>query len=1271
MKGYTIHNIKSLWYCDDPSVKAIFNKYQVNVSRIYNVSDDILDSDLKTHIAQLLFLIVNHKEKISVYLGEAHLEKILKKLVKQFKFLEIRFLGKFKGKRQFFIDISDLHVDNILEKTEKIIKLIKSQCEYIKKQKKKRLDGVYVGIAPRKEKKGDSGASTAWSYIAFDFDVKEWKTNKMPTEEEVTKKLIEYLSKFVEKGILPHKVAFTGGGLRFILYPERPILEEELILLRMIAEELGADIAMYDLARVDRLIGTYNCKEKYGNPRPCVTIAWIKDEEDANKLITPIIFYEKFGIIKDYKEFEVLFNEKRKELYNKRGLNNITTTINRLIKKPNLNKTILQDMNKNTYKWLYAIQDKLTKKLDKRWIEKLLSYLGIDYKYGKNGTRLDLWSLFFDDGKNPDCSIYINEGYNAVMVDFHDPNMRFIALAGLWMIKEFREKTIEFLKMHGINPNPSTYRTVKETMNELLNRETIKMEAEGYLPKEAIIKAYQLSIEQGVPIYLKADTGRGKTYTLTRNAWDIKEEFKKHAIAVAFPYKIQVLQVGAGLHADGVIVPMYYEDGKKLDKNTVHYLTIGTYDQVENMINDLCYDTYKGEEIQVADEEDILLAIDEAHDLVIQKEFRKRAITGVKRYIERAGGCVLLTATPELINLNNYPVIEVEFKDEKKLFERCSIHIAKNIIGEFCEYILLMFKQEQIKNALVLVDNKKMIENIKYTLELYGFNKPIYVITRETVGIDKASKMIINDEKVPEEGLILATRVISEGVNIKNHVDLVWALYCKSATTIRQFIARCRNGGGELIVTAPFKEREEEPMIIDYNAMVEMFRENYKLLKEYLETDIEVLKELDKDYKKVLISKIQNAIYYDEEKKEWVLDEDELAHIYNSLLEAHITRDYRLLKEYLEKTTGYKFAIKTIKELKESKLDKFLRDNYLEYLEKVSAKQIITAFKEYGVNEIKNALEYNNYKKFRDIGDEYTPQLIKKHTKRINRVINVLKDVYNIPEVIEVYNLMLNKGEDDDKLDLDENTIKKCLEEINEYKKIVKEVDENEDKKTKKIYHIDLKVLEEHKDKLSTLARIMEELILKTFLCSPSRWGKIQRIIRVVWDIVVGEDDERLNKKKLGLKSLVAKVLIKVRDFALGKTKFKIRELIEFIKEECGFNLTSDEVRRLLRAIFNCVIRGVKKLGENASVEIKELNKEFKMLYEIIKQNINCNNVEKCEKVIEKKIEENGGEILEMDLYELIVGKLKFVEEVFYKALEKLKKWGVIYEPKPGLLRII
>lgn len=1093
----------------------------------------------------------------------------------------------------------------------------------------------------------------------------------MPTEEEIMEKLIKYLSKFVEKDILPHKVAFTGGGLRFILYPERPILEEELILLRMIAEDLGADIAMYDLARVDRLVGTYNYKEKYGSPRPCVTIAQLTDEEDIEKLLTPIILYEKFGIIENYKEFEVLFNEKREELYNKRGLNNITTTINRLIKKPNLNKTILQDINKRIYKWLYTIQDKLTKKLGKRWIEKLLSYLGIDYKYGKNGTRLDLWSLFFDDGKNPDCSIYINEGYNAVMVDFHDPNMRFIALAGLWMIKEFRDKIIEFLKLHNINPKPSTYRTVREIMNELLDRETIKIEAEGYLPKEAIIKAYQLSIEQGVPVFLKADTGRGKTYTLTRNTREIKEVFKKHAIAVAFPYKIQVLQVGAGLHADGVVVPMYYEDGKKLDKNTIHYLTIGTYDQVENMLNDLCYDTYKGEKIQVANEEDILLAIDEAHDLVIQKEFRKRAITGVKKCIDRAGGCVLLTATPELINLNNYPVIEVEFKDEKKLFERCSIHIAKNIIGEFCEYILLMFRQGWIKNAVVLVDNKKMIENIKYTLELYGFNKPIYVITRETVGIDKASKMIINEEKVPEEGLILATRVISEGVNIKNHVDLVWALYCKSATTIRQFIARCRNGGGELIVTAPFKEREEEPMIIDYNAMIEMFKENYKLLKEYLETDIEVLKELDKNYKKVLISQIQNAIYYDEEKKDWVLDEDEIAHIYNSLLEAHITRDYKLLKEYLEKTTGYEFAIKTIKELKESKLDKFLKYNYLEYLEKVSAKHIIIAFKEYGVNEIKNALEYNNYKKFKDCRDEYTPQLIKKHSKRINRSINVLKDVYNIPEVIEVYNLMLNKGKDDDKKsNLDENTIKKCLEEINEYKKIVKEINENEDRKTKKIYHIDLKLLEEHKDKLSTLARIIEELILKTFLCPPSKWGKIQRIIRAVWNIVVGEDDERLDRRKLGLRSLVAKVLIKVRDFAIERQKFKIRELIEVIKEECGFTLTLDEVRRLIRAIFNCVIRGVKKLGENAVVEIKELNKEFKTLYEIIKQNINSNSVEKCEKVIEKKIEENGGEILEMELYELIVEKLKFVEEVFYKALEKLKKLGVIYEPKPGLLRI-
>jgi hypothetical protein len=1229
MKDYLINTIKTL-RIGNIKGEAILSKYQIDVGRIYNISDTILESDLKNHIAQILFLIVKHKDSFSLYIGEAHLNKTLKKLVKEFKYLEIRFLGKFKGKKQFFIDISNLQVDNISEKAEEIVELVKRQYKYIKKQKNSRVDGIHIGIAPRRAERGDSRASTAWSYIPFDFDIEEWKTDKMPTEEEIAKKTVEYLVKFVEKGIYPHKVAFTGGGLRFYIYTERAVLEEELLLLKRIAEELGADIAMYDLARVDRLVGTYNYKEKYGSPRPCISIAWIKDEEDINKLVSPIILYKKFGIINEYEEFKALFEEQKEELDNKKGLNNINTTIKRLSKKQDVNKTILNDIDEKTYKWLRATQAKLTEKLGKRWIEKMLSYLNLDYKYGRNGDRIDLWSLFYDDGKNPDCSIYINQGYNTVMVDFHDPNMRFIALAGLWMVKEFRDKIIEFLKLYNINPEPAAYRSVREIMNELLNKETIKIEAEGHLPKEAIIKAYELSIEKGVPVFLKADTGRGKTYNLTRFAREIKDEFGKDAIAALFPYKIQVLQVGAGLHAEGVEVAMYYEDGQKLSKNTIHYLVLGTYDQVENVFKDLCWDSIKGEKIQIREEEDILLAIDEAHDLIIQKEFRKRAIGTVRKYVNLAGGCILLTATPELVNLNNYPVIEVEFKDKRKLFERCSIHVARNIIGEFCEYILQMFNCGEVRNALVLVDNKKMIENIKYTLELYGFKKPIYIITRETVGTDKASKMIIEKEKIPKKGLVLATRVISEGVNIKNRVDLVWALYCKSATTIRQFIARCRNGGKELIVTAPLKEKDEEPMIIDYKAMIEMFKENYNLLRQFLEADIEVLKGLDKKYKKVIISKIQNAIYYDEEKKEWVLDEDELAHIYNSMLEAYITRNYQLLKEYLEKTTGYKFAIKTIKELEETKLDEFLRNKYIEYIEKVSASHVIKAFKEYGVNKIKNALEYNNYEKFKNIGDEYTPQLIKRHSKRINRVINVLKDIYSIPETIEVYNQMLKDGKND-KLNIDESTIKKCLGEIKEYRKIVKEINEKEDRKTKKIYHIDLKLLEEHKDQFPTLVGITEELVLKTFLCSPSKWGKIQRITRAVWNIAVGEEDERLNREKLGLKSLTAKVLVKVRDFALVKTKFKIRELMEVIREESGFNLTLEEARRVLRAIFNCVIRGVKKLGDNAVVEVKELNKEFKMLYEIIKQDINSNSVEKCEKVIEEKIKENGEEIYETE----------------------------------------
>lgn len=1268
MSNYNTITIKTLCIeskCSEEVIKEILNKYNININRIYDINEFILDKELKQHIAQLLFLIVKHKEKPIIYLGETHLEKLLKKTTKHFNYLEFRFLGKFKGKKQIFIDIRDLKFENILEKAEEIKNKIKNYTNYIIKQKNGKLDGIYVGIAPRKEERGDAKSSTAWTYITFDIDIEEWKTNKMPTEEEILKKLIEYLSKFVENGILPHKVAFTGGGLRFIIYPERPILEEELLILKQIAEKINADTAMYDLPRVDRLIGTYNYKEKYGQPRPCVTIAWLKDEEDINKLLSPIILYKKFGIINDYNEFKELFDKKKEDLENEKGLNNLNKTIRRLLKKPNLNKTILNDIDRKTYKWLSSIQYKLTEKLGKRWIEKLLSHLGIDYKYGRNGDRLDFWSLFFDDGRNPDCSIYINQGYNAVMVDFHHPDMRFIALAGLWMVKEFRDKIIEFLKLYDINPNQSIYKTVKDVMNDLLNRETIKIEAEGYLPKEAIIEAFKLSIENKTPVFLKADTGRGKTYTITRNAADIINTFNKSSITVLFPYKIQVLQVGNSLYKEGVNVPMYHEDGKKLGKDTILHLILGTYDQVENIFNDLCYITIDGEKEKIREEEFILLTIDEAHDLIIQKEFRKRAIGGVRRCIEKSGGCVLLTATPELVNLNNYPVIEVDFKDKRKLFERCSIHVEQNDrIGEFCEYILTVFKQGFVKNALVLVDSKKLIEKIKYSLELYGFDKPIYVITRETVGIDEASKMIINEEKVPEEGLILATRVISEGVNIKNKVDLVWALYCRSATTIRQFIARCRNGGRELIITASNKDYSNT-LIMDYNRIIEEYKENYKLLKEFLETDIETLKELDKEYKNVIISEIQKAIYYDEERRDWVLDEDTLAHTYNSLLEAYITMDYRLLKEYLEKTTGYEFAVKTIKELEETELDKLLKDEHIKSIERENARQIITALKHYGVNKIKSAIEYNNYDTF---NDALTPQLIKRYTKRVNRSISVLKDIYNIPELIEPYVSMINYKEK--KLPITEDKLKKCIEEIEEFKKLAKELNENEDRVTKKINSIDLKLLEEHKDKFSNLSEVVEKLTYEVFLCSPSKWGKIQRIIRAVWNIVIGEEDERLKNKKLGLKSLIAKVLVKTKEFALEKTKFKIGELINLIKEECGFNLKLEEAKQLLHAIFNCVIRGVKKLKENAIVKIKNIDKDFEKLYNILKVNLYSNSVDKCEKAIENEIAKNDGKIYELDLYEIIVNKLKFAEEVFYKALEKLKQLGVIFEPKSGLLHM-
>ena len=1185
----------------------------------YNKVELNAKGELEKHISTLLASIYKFRSELKWSIVDGtikELKKDLKKSVKNMNYFEVRYLVEKIYQRpntrntwaySEYIEIPELDPEKIKEIAENIVnRIYEKEQEYIEKiGKSARLTTISIGIAPRKIKKGTSKSATAWIYIPIDFDVEGWK-EKEPTLGEINNKINEILSEFPDEYTYPHLILFTGGGLRFVYYIDRPISRLELPILSRIAEKIGhdADTAIYDIARVDRLPGTKNRKAKYGKERDC-KIVYIKKNL---KPVAPEIFYSKFGI--DDEEYKIIVKEASEttesfELINK-------------LKKSNIKVKDFKELTKKEYKFTKFIQGRLTEIYEgSGWIIELFDYLGIGYK--TNGKYISIYSIYYDDGNNPDCTIYPNKGYNAIAIDWHNNNLRTNVIAYLW--GAFKDKILEFIEEKGISSNVNDYIEAEDYLIELLdkNKNAIIIECEKYLKYEVLQTAINISAKEKEPVILQAETGRGKTYTITNNIKRIYKENDGKIAVLLFPYKSQVMQTYNSLVSKlGVKVAAYYENSTtRLNNAKEIRLVIGTYNQLNNIMNDLKYDIVdiNGEkvEIQLKDDKDVILIVDEAHNLILQKEFRRNEVNNIEQYIDKVYASVLLTATPELINLQNRKVVKAVFKDKKEYFKNTYLLESEgnihNII-DFCKYITMKFNNGT-KKAILLVDSRKDIDTIEKVLKSYNFNSKIYKITRESVETDEAAQMIINSERVPD-GLILATRVIAEGINIKNgdgedetiqmnikdRVDVVAVLKTTSATIIRQFLARVRNGGDTCII---YTKQGKPSQMLRYEKMLSLANEDFSLFKKYLISEHNnELEDIEKSLKSIkLIKQLQHLKKVEEEDTvDYKVDEAKIAYFTNQKLEKIIISNVKLLKRYLDETTGHNWKIKHIREIMNEDIGEILKiKQTLSEINKIEINLLIEIIDE-KFNEINNSIKYNNYNKF----DKHEKYLILKHIKMVRRIVEYLK----------------------------------LHEEFPKLTKIILEED-----------------VQSRKDIAIRIAKL-----------SPAKWGAIFKRIKIAYNIVKNIKYNISKMEKMHIKMFETKVLKKIYDLGklLKNKTVVIREIIMEIQKECGIKLKFEDIKNILSAMYDYTSKEMTKRKENAKIKI--INRD-RLLEEFIK--IFKESHETIEEKIIKKVK-NG--INEIDLWEYIVQELGYTEELYEKTIEKLKRNGELIEPRRGFYTI-
>ena len=179
--------------------------------------------------------------------------------------------------------------------------------------------------------------------------------------------------------------------------------------------------------------------------------------------------------------------------------------------------------------------------------------------YKSNGKYISIYSIYYNDGNNPDCTIYPNKGYNAIAVDWHNNNLRTNVIAYLW--GAYKDKILEFIEKKGISSKVDDYVEAEEYLKELLdkNKNAVIVECEKYLKYEVLQTAIDNSAKENKPVILQAETGRGKTYTITNNIGKIYEENNGKITVLLFPYKSQVMQTYNTLASQGTKVAAYYE----------------------------------------------------------------------------------------------------------------------------------------------------------------------------------------------------------------------------------------------------------------------------------------------------------------------------------------------------------------------------------------------------------------------------------------------------------------------------------------------------------------------------------------------------------------------------------------------------------------------------------------------------------------------------------------------------------------------------------------
>lgn len=317
-----------------------------------------------------------------------------------------------------------------------------------------------------------------------------------------------------------------------------------------------------------------------------------------------------------------------------------------------------------------------------------------------------------------------------------------------------------------------------------------------YIDKYIDYKTIKSLLEFGKLNLLVAPTGAGKTYSIMEAIKELSKENPTTCYIIACPNRIQNIQnkkYGVVVRVGGI--------EKEYNLKTV------------SMVYDLAEETIKQCEMEGRE---VVLIVDEAHQLIDAYNYRKKAIKGLLKLIENNSikRTLFITATPKKIDKSlgifnyNYTYY-IRYKEKNKAN---NVKTLKILIAENKENTLInIIKQNKEKGIISVVELNDIEEQQLYELVLKnkGFNIETLHSKNKTYIYDS----IIEKDIIPAGvDVLLTTSMLECGTNIKNTNVSFIAIPNKPSQLdldcLEQFYARPRlyNKTFYLILKDPIKK---------------------------------------------------------------------------------------------------------------------------------------------------------------------------------------------------------------------------------------------------------------------------------------------------------------------------------------------------------------------------------------------------------------------------------------------------------------------------------